>query len=107
PAPPVGCCAGGRPGASACRATASRSSVLTGRRTAKTPDHDAAVWHGLTTVERETAALAAQGLGNREIATELAVTTRAVELRLSGVYRKLRIRGREELRALVQEAEGS
>ncbi|PBO16057.1 hypothetical protein CLM83_26180, partial [Streptomyces albidoflavus] len=84
-----------------------RPAVLTGRRTAKTPDHDAAVWHGLTTVERETAALAAQGLGNREIATELAVTTRAVELRLSGVYRKLRIRGREELRALVQEAEGS
>ncbi|MFE3085744.1 AAA family ATPase [Streptomyces albidoflavus] len=84
-----------------------RPAVLTGRRTAKAPGHDAAVWHGLTTVERETAALAAQGLGNREIATELAVTTRAVELRLSGVYRKLRIRGREELRALVQEAEGS
>ncbi|MGW2268635.1 helix-turn-helix transcriptional regulator [Streptomyces sp. SCA2-2] len=84
-----------------------RPAVLTGRRTAKAPGPDAAVWHGLTTVERETAALAAQGLGNREIATELAVTTRAVELRLSGVYRKLRIRGREELRALVQEAEGS
>ncbi|MFZ4138334.1 AAA family ATPase [Streptomyces koyangensis] len=95
---------GGRPPG---RPPAPRRAAPTGRRTAKAPGHEAAVWHGLTTVERETAALAAQGLGNREIATELAVTTRAVELRLSGVYRKLRIRGREELRALVQEAEGS
>jgi hypothetical protein len=36
----------------------------------------------------------------------LSVTTRAVELRLSGVYRKLRIRGREELRALSHGPEG-
>ncbi|MFF3485305.1 AAA family ATPase [Streptomyces sp. NPDC002701] len=63
--------------------------------------------HGLSAVESETAALAAQGLGNREIAAALSVTTRTVELRLSGVYRKLRIRGRDELRALTQGSEGS
>ncbi|MBT2887165.1 helix-turn-helix transcriptional regulator, partial [Streptomyces sp. McG5] len=105
--PPVAPPPGPHVPSAAARPPGPRPAVLTGRRTAQAPGHDAAVWHGLTTVERETAALAAQGLGNREIATELAVTTRAVELRLSGVYRKLRIRGREELRALVQEAEGS
>ncbi|AZS88705.1 LuxR family transcriptional regulator [Streptomyces griseoviridis] len=66
-----------------------------------------AAWRGLSDAEREAAVLATRGLGNREIATILSVTTRTVELRLSGVYRKLRIRGREELRALAQGSEGS
>ncbi|MGW8066307.1 AAA family ATPase [Streptomyces ziwulingensis] len=66
----------------------------------------AAGWPALSPAEHETALLAASGLGNREIATALSVTTRAVELRLSGVYRKLRIRGREELRALRNGPEG-
>ncbi|MBQ1100921.1 AAA family ATPase [Streptomyces sp. b94] len=63
-------------------------------------------WLTLSPAEHETALLAARGLGNREIASTLSVTTRAVELRLSGVYRKLRIRGREELRALSHGPEG-
>ncbi|RSS14906.1 LuxR family transcriptional regulator [Streptomyces sp. WAC05458] len=63
-------------------------------------------WPALSPAEHETALLAASGLANREIATTLSVTTRAVELRLSGVYRKLRIRGREELRALRYGPEG-
>nr|WP_257101720.1 helix-turn-helix transcriptional regulator [Streptomyces sp. alain-838] len=63
-------------------------------------------WPALSPAEHETALLAARGLGNREIAATLSVTTRAVELRLSGVYRKLRIRGREELRALSHGPEG-
>ncbi|MER7970880.1 AAA family ATPase [Streptomyces sp. NPDC005840] len=66
-----------------------------------------AAWRGLSDAEREAAVLVTRGLGNREIATILSVTTRTVELRLSGVYRKLRIRGREELRALAQGSEGS
>ncbi|MFJ8150214.1 AAA family ATPase [Streptomyces sp. NPDC096048] len=63
-------------------------------------------WPALSPAEHETAVLAARGLGNREIAAALSVTTRAVELRLSGVYRKLRIRGRDELRALSHGPEG-
>jgi len=60
----------------------------------------------LSAVEWETAALAGRGHGNREIAHQLSVSTRAVELRLSSVYRKLYITGRKELRALVQAGEG-
>lgn len=62
-------------------------------------------WRTLSPGERAAAALAARGFANREIAAALSVTTRTVELRLSGVYRKLRIRGRDELRTLVQGTE--
>ncbi|MCK1797009.1 AAA family ATPase [Streptomyces sp. XM4193] len=73
------------------------------RSGARTP----AAWRCLSDAEHEAATLAARGLGNREIAALLSVTTRTVELRLSGVYRKLRIRGREELRAPSQGSEDS
>ncbi|MFF8104025.1 AAA family ATPase [Streptomyces sp. NPDC016640] len=63
------------------------------------------VWPSLSPGERAAAVLAARGLANREIAAALSVTTRTVELRLSSVYRKLRIRGRDELRALAQGTE--
>ncbi|MBL1100231.1 AAA family ATPase [Streptomyces coffeae] len=43
--------------------------------------------------------LALSGLANREIADELGVATRTVELRLTKVYRKLGVRGRTELAA--------
>ncbi|MFB9350363.1 AAA family ATPase [Streptomyces heliomycini] len=62
-------------------------------------------WRTLSPGERSAAALAARGFANREIAAALSVTTRTVELRLSGVYRKLRIRGRDDLRILVQGTE--
>ncbi|MER6624560.1 LuxR family transcriptional regulator [Streptomyces sp. NPDC000931] len=62
-------------------------------------------WRSLSPGERAAAALAVRGFANREIAAALSVTTRTVELRLSGVYRKLRIRGRDDLRALVQGTE--
>ncbi|OMI34796.1 LuxR C-terminal-related transcriptional regulator, partial [Streptomyces sparsogenes] len=55
---------------------------------------------------RRTATLAGRGHGNRDIADKLSVTTRTVELRLSAAYRKLRISGRAELRALVRSMEG-
>ncbi|NLU76616.1 AAA family ATPase [Streptomyces sp. HNM0575] len=60
----------------------------------------------LTEAERETAVLAVRGHGNREIADLLSVSRRAVELRLSSVYRKLHINGRKELRATLQTREG-
>ncbi|GHH94527.1 AAA family ATPase [Streptomyces capillispiralis] len=69
---------------------------------ADAPPH---LWPSLSPGERAAAVLAARGLANREIATTLSVTTRTVELRLSSVYRKLRIRGRHELRVLARGTE--
>lgn len=51
----------------------------------------------LTPSERRTAQLAAQGLSNREIAQQLFVTVKTVEVHLSNTYRKLDIRGRPQL----------
>jgi DNA-binding CsgD family transcriptional regulator len=43
------------------------------------------------------AELAAAGQSNRQIANSLFVTVKAVEWHLGNVYRKLSVRGREEL----------
>ncbi|WP_243060511.1 LuxR C-terminal-related transcriptional regulator [Nocardioides sp. SR21] len=51
----------------------------------------------LTVSERRIARLAAAGLTNREIASQLVVTVKAVEWHLSHVYRKLGIRSRTGL----------
>jgi DNA-binding CsgD family transcriptional regulator len=51
----------------------------------------------LTPAERETAALAAGGRSNREIADHLFLSSRTVENRLQRVYEKLGITGRGEL----------
>ena len=51
----------------------------------------------LTASEDRTAALAAEGLTNREIAQRQFVTVKAVEWHLSNVYRKLDISSRDEL----------
>ena len=51
----------------------------------------------LSPAEREVALLAARGLANREIAGELAIALRTVELRLTKVYRKLGLKGRAAL----------
>ncbi|MFD3824844.1 AAA family ATPase [Streptomyces sp. NPDC058625] len=63
------------------------------------------VWRILSQGEQAAAALAARGLANRDIAAALSVTPRTVELRLSSVYRKLRVRGRDGLRILGQDTE--
>ena len=55
----------------------------------------------LTTSERRVADLAAAGLSNRQIAQQLFVTVKAVEWHLSNVYRKLGIRSRTRLPALL------
>ena len=51
----------------------------------------------LTAAERRVAALAAEGLTNRQIAEQLLVSVKAVEWHLSNVYRKLEIRSRKGL----------
>src|SRR4051794_7053249 len=51
----------------------------------------------LTVSERRVARMAADGLTNRQIATELVVTVKAVEWHLSHVYRKLGIASRGSL----------
>ena len=56
----------------------------------------------LTPSERRVAALAAGGLANREIAQELFVTPKTVEVHLSNAYRKLGIRSRRELAGAVE-----
>ncbi|WHT16660.1 LuxR family transcriptional regulator [Crossiella sp. CA-258035] len=53
----------------------------------------------LTPVEREVVLLVLGGKANGEVAAELGVTRRTVELRLTKVYRKLAVRGRDELLA--------
>ncbi|RNG32904.1 helix-turn-helix transcriptional regulator [Streptomyces botrytidirepellens] len=52
---------------------------------------------GLSQPERDVARLVVGGLANREIADELQVATRTVELRLTKIYRKLGAKGRAEL----------
>jgi DNA-binding CsgD family transcriptional regulator len=51
----------------------------------------------LTPGERRVAAMAAEGLSNREIAQALFVTVKAVEWHLSNAYRKLEIKSRRQL----------
>jgi DNA-binding CsgD family transcriptional regulator len=55
----------------------------------------------LTRREREIARMAAQGLSDREIAESLVVSVRTVESHLAAAYRKLGIRSRRELAALL------
>ncbi|MER6084750.1 AAA family ATPase [Streptomyces sp. NPDC001833] len=56
---------------------------------------------GLTTSERRVVNLASRGRKNREIAAELFVQQRTVEIHLSNAYRKLGIAGRDELKGVL------
>jgi DNA-binding CsgD family transcriptional regulator len=55
----------------------------------------------LSAQERRVAAMATQGLSNREIAEALFLTRRTVEMHLTGAYRKLDVSGRQELPAAL------
>jgi DNA-binding CsgD family transcriptional regulator len=59
----------------------------------------------LTLAERRVAELVAGGATNRAAADQLFVSVRAVEVHLTSIYRKLRIRSRTELAALLARAE--
>jgi DNA-binding NarL/FixJ family response regulator len=57
----------------------------------------------LTPSERRVARMAADGLTNREIAQELFVTQKTVEVHLSSAYRKLEIGSRTQLASKLAE----
>ena len=57
----------------------------------------------LTASESRVARMAADGLSNKEIAQELFVTVKTVEMHLGNTYRKLGIRSRSELPAVLGE----
>lgn len=52
---------------------------------------------GLTAAEQRVAALAAQGLSNKQIATRLSIAVHTVEVHLAHVYAKLAVRSRTQL----------
>ncbi|MET0526644.1 MAG: LuxR C-terminal-related transcriptional regulator [Nocardioides sp.] len=58
---------------------------------------DSEAMASLTAAERRVAALAVEGLSNRQIAEQLLVSVKAIEWHLSNVYRKLEIRSRKAL----------
>ena len=61
----------------------------------------------LTKSEQRIAVLAASGLTNREVAAAAFLSTKTVEAHLGRVYRKLGIRSRAELGALMGERRGA
>jgi DNA-binding NarL/FixJ family response regulator len=61
----------------------------------------------LTEGERRVAELAAQGFTNPEIASQLFMSRRTVEANLARVYRKLGIRSRAELGAVMAKRRGT
>jgi ATP/maltotriose-dependent transcriptional regulator MalT len=61
---------------------------------------------GLTPTETRVADLVAEGLSNKEVASELFVSLRTVEANLTRVYAKLGIRSRTELAATRQASGG-
>jgi ATP/maltotriose-dependent transcriptional regulator MalT len=56
---------------------------------------------GLTDREEQVSKLVARGLTNREIATELYITTKTVEYHLSNIYAKLGVASRQEFKRLL------
>ncbi len=58
-------------------------------------------WATLSVREREVMRLAAKGLSNRAIAHELKVTEGTIKLHLHNIYRKLGVKSRFALVALV------
>ncbi|MHA2789594.1 LuxR C-terminal-related transcriptional regulator [Corynebacterium sp. S7] len=57
---------------------------------------------GLTAKEEQVAHLAVEGTTNREIARQLTIAPKTVEYHLTHVYKKLGVKGREELAAVLK-----
>jgi class 3 adenylate cyclase/DNA-binding CsgD family transcriptional regulator len=76
--------------------------IATGARPRRIVQSGAAA---LTPSERRIAAMAAEGLSNREIAQALFVTLRTVEMHLSNAFRKLGVSSRTQLPAALAEGE--
>jgi DNA-binding CsgD family transcriptional regulator len=72
--------------------------IATGARPRRIVQSGAA---SLTPSERRTAAMAAEGMSNREIAQALFVTLRTVEMHLSNAFRKLDVSSRTQLPAAL------
>jgi len=83
-----------RSGAAALAAHAREELVATGARPRRAELRGV---DSLTPSERRTAALAAEGMTNKQIAQALFVTLRTVEMHLSNVFRKLGISSRTQL----------
>jgi DNA-binding CsgD family transcriptional regulator len=72
------------------------------------PRRDALSGRGsLTASERRVAAMAAEGLGNREIAQALFLSVKTIEVHLTRAYRKLGVASRAELPRALANREGS
>ncbi len=76
--------------------------IATGARPRRVVQTGAAA---LTPSERRIAAMAAEGLSNREIAQALFVTLRTVEMHLSNAFRKLDVSSRTQLAAALAQGE--
>jgi ATP/maltotriose-dependent transcriptional regulator MalT len=76
--------------------------IATGARPRRIVQSGAA---SLTPSERRIAAMAAEGLSNRDIAQALFVTLRTVEMHLSNAFRKLGVSSRTQLPAALAEAD--
>jgi DNA-binding CsgD family transcriptional regulator len=76
---------------------AERARVELGRLTAPVSDG-----LGLTAAEQRVAERAAAGLSNKQIAAELFIAPKTVEMNLSTAYRKLGIRSRTGLSAALE-----
>ncbi|MBB5832834.1 response regulator transcription factor [Brachybacterium aquaticum] len=74
------------------------------RQRAAGPEGARRVEELFTSAERDVVHLVAQGCTNRAIARELYLSVRTVELRLTNVYRKARVRSGFELIRLLAEA---
>jgi DNA-binding CsgD family transcriptional regulator len=74
-------------------------------RSAPRPERPSLGWPSLTDAECPVVVLAAQGLSNNEIAQRLYLSRYTVETHLEHIFSKLGVKSREELGAIVAEAE--
>ncbi|MEU9941509.1 LuxR C-terminal-related transcriptional regulator [Streptomyces lavendulae] len=65
---------------------------------------DAVGVDGLSEAERRVAVLVVEGQSNQEVSEQLFVTVSTVEQHLTSIYRKLKVRGRSQLRTIYGDA---